>query len=150
MNKKNTRYAVTLEILYFFTRYLITFMLHNSTITPNQNYMSDCVLTKNSNSPKHIQIMNNYLVGYNKLTICTSISHEITKVTWKQWSLWRFKYFSVPQWKLKLWSKSDHSPVWGASSSVVLLCQCTWIIICVLQSTRFLLCMSDSIRMDLL
>jgi len=72
MYKKMPRCAVTLEMLYFFTRYLITFMLHNSTITLNQNYMSDCVLAKSSNSPKHIQIMNNYLVGYNKLTICTS------------------------------------------------------------------------------
>jgi len=34
--------------------------------------MSDCVLTKNINSPEHIQIINSYLLGYNKLTICTS------------------------------------------------------------------------------
>jgi len=47
-------------------------MLHNCTITLNQNYVSDCVLTKNSNSPKHIQTMSNYLVGYFKLTSCTS------------------------------------------------------------------------------
>nr|AGM32190.1 hypothetical protein [Coptotermes formosanus] len=47
-------------------------MLHNSTITLNQNYMCVCVLTKNINSPKQIQIMNSYLVGYIKLTICTS------------------------------------------------------------------------------
>jgi hypothetical protein len=75
-------------------------MLHNSTITLNQNYMSDFVLTKNSNSPKHIQKMKNYVVGYIKLTIRTSFyisSGRHTKVTWKQWSLWRFKYFNVPQ-----------------------------------------------------
>jgi hypothetical protein len=75
-------------------------MLNNSTITPNQNYMSDRVLTENSNSPKHIQVMNNYLVGYIKLTICTSFhisSERHAKVTWKQLSLWKFKYFSIPQ-----------------------------------------------------